>query len=248
VRDPVLATEDLYKRFGGVVATDAVSLTIAAGEVHALIGPNGAGKTTLIGQMTGEIAPDRGRVRFRGRDVTAMPVHQRARFGLARSFQVTSIIGDATVEDNAALAVQAHAGHSFRFWRPAAKDAALRQPALAALARVGLAGRAQDRARDLSHGEQRQLEIAMVLAGEPVLLVLDEPTAGMGPDESARMVEILRGLKGTLSILLVEHDMDTVFALADRISVLVNGGVIASGDPAAIRANAAVRAAYLGAC
>jgi branched-chain amino acid transport system ATP-binding protein len=246
VRDPVLATKDVYKRFGGVVATDAVNLEVRTGEVHALIGPNGAGKTTLIGQMTGEIAPDRGRIHFGGRDVTGLPVHQRARLGLARSFQITSIVNDATVEDNAALAVQARAGHSFRFWRQADTDAALRRPARAALARVGLAGRAQVRAGALSHGEQRQLEIAMALACEPLLLVLDEPFAGMGTEESARMVEILRALKGTVSILLVEHDMDAVFALADRISVLVHGRVIASGDPAAIRADAAVRAAYLG--
>jgi branched-chain amino acid transport system ATP-binding protein len=246
VRDPVLATQDLYKRFGGVVATDAVNLEVRAGEVHALIGPNGAGKTTLIGQMTGEIAPDRGRIHFGGRDVTGLPVHQRARLGLARSFQITSIVNDATVEDNAALAVQARAGHSFRFWRQADTDAALRRPARAALARVGLAGHAQVHAGALGHGEQRQLEIAMALACEPLLLVLDEPFAGMGTEESARMVEILRALKGTVSILLVEHDMDAVFALADRISVLVHGRVIASGDPAAIRADAAVRVAYLG--
>ena len=214
--------------------------------MHALIGPNGAGKTTLIGQLTGEIAPDSGRIRFDGHDVTALPVYRRSQLGLARSFQIASLFAEFTALDNVALAVQAHAGHSFRFWRAARREPELREPARDALLRVGLASRADVPVTALSHGERRQLEIAMALATRPRLLLLDEPMAGMGPEESARLVELLRQLKGGLTILLVEHDMDAVFALADRITVLVYGRVIASGAPAAIRADAAVREAYLG--
>jgi branched-chain amino acid transport system ATP-binding protein len=246
VVDALLAIEGLSKRFGGVVASDAISFALAPGELHAVIGPNGAGKSTLIGQLTGEIAPDRGRIRFGGRDITKLPVYRRSRLGLARSFQITSLFSDFTALDNVALAVQAHSGHSFRFWRAARGEVALREPAAAALDRVGLADRANTRVAALSHGECRQLEIAMALATRPRLLLLDEPMAGMGPEESARLVETLRLLKGTLTILLIEHDMDAVFALADRISVLVYGRIIASGDPAAIRADTAVRQAYLG--
>src|SRR3984885_6745464 len=246
VADALLQTEGLTKRFGGVVASDAISLGVLPGELHAIIGPNGAGKTTLIGQLTGEIAPDGGRIRFAGRDITALPVYRRSRLGLARSFQITSLFADFTALDNVALAVQAHAGHSFRFWHDARRDAALRGPAGAALDRAGLAGRADTPVADLSHGERRQLEIAMALATGPRLLLLDEPMAGMGPEESARLVATLRQLKGAVTVLLIEHDMDAVFALADRISVLVYGRVIASGDAAAIRSDPAVREAYLG--
>ncbi|MCW5730455.1 MAG: ABC transporter ATP-binding protein [Alphaproteobacteria bacterium] len=244
--DPLLRIEGLVKRFGGIVATDQVSLDIAPGELHAIIGPNGAGKTTLIGQLTGEIRPDSGRIRFQGTDITRRPTHRRSLQGLARSFQITSIFLDLTVAENVVLAVQAHAGHSFRFWRRVASDRRLQEPARAALRQVGLDARADARAANLSHGERRQLEIAMALATEPTMLLLDEPMAGMGPEESARMVETLRALKGRLTILLVEHDMDAVFALADRITVLVYGRAIATGDPDTIRANPEVRRAYLG--
>jgi branched-chain amino acid transport system ATP-binding protein len=244
--DALLQVEDLTKRFGGVVASDRISLALDRGELHAIIGPNGAGKTTLIGQLTGEITPDAGSIRFDDHDITALPVYRRSAIGLARSFQITSLFLDFTALDNAALAVQAHAGHSFRFWRDARKDGALREPARATLRDAGLGARADVLAADLSHGERRQLEIAMALATRPRMLLLDEPMAGMGPEESARLIEILRKLKGGVTILLIEHDMDAVFALADRISVLVYGRIIASGDPAAIRADPVVRQAYLG--
>ncbi len=244
--DALLEIDSLTKRFGGVVASDAISLAVPRGELHAVIGPNGAGKTTLIGELSGEIAPDDGRIRFEGGDVTLLPSWRRSRLGLARSFQITSLFADFTALDNVALAVQAHAGHSFRFWRPARGEARLREPARAALARVGLASRADVLVAKLSHGEQRQLEIAMALATGPRLLLLDEPMAGMGPEESGRMVATLRALKGELTILLIEHDMEAVFALADRITVLVYGRIIASGPPEAIRADAQVRQAYLG--
>jgi branched-chain amino acid transport system ATP-binding protein len=244
--EPLLATDKLIKRFGALVATDGVSLTVDEGEIHALIGPNGAGKTTLIGQLTGEIAPDSGRILFAGRDITAVHTHRRAGLGLARSFQITSIFLDMTALDNVALAVQVHRGHSFRFWRKARAEASLRDPAAALLARVGLAARADITAADLSHGEHRQLEIAMALASEPRMLLLDEPMAGMGPDESKRMIALLQALKGKITILLVEHDMDAVFQLADRITVLVYGNAIATGSPAAIHDNLEVRRAYLG--
>jgi len=246
VTEPLLQVAGLSKRFGGVVAADAIALDIPAGECHAIIGPNGAGKTTLIGLLAGELAPQGGNIRFEGRDMTALPVHCRSQLGLARSFQITSLFTDFTALDNVALAVQAHAGHSFRFWKDARGEAALRLPAREALDRVGLAARADTRVDRLSHGEQRQLEIAMALATKPRLLLLDEPMAGLGSDESARIVAMLRQLKGSLTMVLVEHDMETVFALADRITVLVYGRVIASGEPAAVRADAAVREAYLG--
>jgi branched-chain amino acid transport system ATP-binding protein len=246
VADALLEIERLSKRFGGVVASDAIALAIPQGELHAIIGPNGAGKTTLISQLAGEIAPDAGHIRFAGRDITGLPIFRRSQLGLARSFQITSLFLDFTVLDNVALAVQAHAGHSFRFWRDARSQSELRTPARAALARVGLAGRADVVVSNLSHGEHRQLEIAMALATTPRMLLLDEPMAGMGPDESARVVKTLRELKRELTILLIEHDMEAVFALADRITVLVYGRIIASGTPEAIRANAEVRQAYLG--
>jgi len=246
VADTLLKIDRLTKRFGGVVASDDVVLDVERGELHAIIGPNGAGKTTLIGQLTGEFTPNSGRIQFDGADITALPVHRRSALGLARSFQITSLFLDFTALDNVALAVQAHAGHSFRFWRNARSETGLREPSRAALERVGLASRADVVVANMSHGEHRQLEIAMALATNPRMLLLDEPMAGMGPEESARMVATLRELKRDLTILLIEHDMEAVFALADRISVLVYGRVIATGAPAAIRANAEVRAAYLG--
>jgi branched-chain amino acid transport system ATP-binding protein len=247
VTEPLLAIDGLTKRFGGVLASDAITLAIPAGELHAVIGPNGAGKTTLIAQLAGEIRPDAGQVRFDGHDITTLPVYRRSTIGLARSFQITSLFADFTALDNVALAVQAHSGHSFRFWRNARTDAALREPARAALARVGLTERADVLVSRLSHGEHRQLEIAMALATRPRMLLLDEPMAGMGPDESTRMVRLLCELKQEVTILLIEHDMEVVFALADRITVLVYGRVIASGTPDAIRADEEVRKAYLGA-
>jgi branched-chain amino acid transport system ATP-binding protein len=246
VPDVLLRLDGLAKRFGGVVATDDLSLDVLEGELHAVIGPNGAGKTTLLGQIAGEIRPDSGRVRFAGRDVTMLPVYRRSAIGLARSFQVTSVFLDFTALDNVALAVQAHAGHSFRFWREAARERALTEPAFAALARVGLGDRADVPAQRLSYGEQRQLEIAMALATSPRLVLLDEPTAGMGPQESARMIALLRALKTELTMVLVEHDMEAVFALADRITVLVYGRILASGTPDEVRASEEVRRAYLG--
>jgi len=246
VAEPIVQVEGLTKRFGGLLASDGIDLDLRHGEVHAVIGPNGAGKTTLLAQLTGELAPNAGRIRVDGRDITRLAVHARSHLGLARTFQITSVLPNFTAEDNVALAVQAHAGHSFRFWAKAHAVAALRQPARAVLERVGLAGRAGVLAASLSHGEHRQLEVAMALATRPRVLLLDEPMAGMGPDESARMVRMLRELKSSHAILLVEHDMDAVFALADRISVLVYGRVIATGAPADIRANAEVRRAYLG--
>ena len=244
--DPLLQIRSLTKRFGGVLACDGISLDVPAGELHAIIGPNGAGKSTLIGQLAGEISPDAGRIFFNGRDITRLPTHRRSSLGLARSFQITSLFLDLTVLDNVALAVQAHAGHSFRFWRPARSEAKLRGPGRAALARVGLESRADAVCANLSHGEHRQLEIAMALATAPRLFLLDEPMAGMGADESSRMIALLGKLKREQTILLIEHDMDAVFRLADRITVLVDGRVIASGAPDEIKADAAVRRAYLG--
>jgi len=244
--EPLLAIDGLIKRFGGLVATDNLSLDVREGEIHALIGPNGAGKTTLVAQLMGQLPCDAGRIVFAGADITHLPTHRRVSAGLARSFQITSVLRDFTALDNVALAVQAHQGHSFRFWRPAQSDASLRQPARAILEELGLGPRADTAAANLSYGEQRQLEIAMALAGDPRLLLLDEPMAGMGPDESARMVSFLQRLKGQRAMLLIEHDMDVVFALADRITVLVYGRAIATGTPPEIRANADVRKAYLG--
>jgi branched-chain amino acid transport system ATP-binding protein len=246
VADNLLTIDGLTKRFGGVLASDSITLEVARGELHAIIGPNGAGKTTLIGQLSGELTSDSGRVHFDGQDVTTLPVYARSALGLARSFQITSLFFDFTALDNVALAVQAHAGHSFHFWRNARAEEALREPARAALSRAGLAHRADEIVANMSHGEHRQLELAMALATKPRMLLLDEPMAGLGPEESARMVRTLRELKQEVTILLIEHDMEAVFALADRISVLVYGRVIASGAPDAIRANAEVRQAYLG--
>ena len=244
--EALLSVEGLTKAYGALLACDGVTLDIAPGEAHAVIGPNGAGKTTLVAQVAGELRPDAGRVLFEGHEITRTPAHRRAAQGLARSFQITSVFPRFTALDNVALAVQAHTGGSFGIWAKARADAGLRGPAQACLDRVGLAARADVPAAALAHGEQRQLELAMALAGEPRLLLLDEPTAGMGREDSARMVELLAGLKGGVAMLLVEHDMDAVFALADRISVMVGGRVIACDSPEVIRDNAEVRRAYLG--
>jgi branched-chain amino acid transport system ATP-binding protein len=246
VAEPVLQVRRLTKHFGGLTAVDRVDLDVLPGEIHAVIGPNGAGKTTLINQLSGEIRPDAGVIRFAGRDVTHLPVHARARAGMARSYQITSVFRDFSALANVALAVQARAGHSFSLWRDASRDPRLREPALTVLREIGLADRADVVAGNLAHGEQRQLEIAIALATRPRLLLLDEPMAGMGPEESARMVALLRGLKGRQTLLLIEHDMDAVFALADRISVLVYGRVLAVGAPDAIVMSPEVRRAYLG--
>lgn len=244
--EPALALIGLRKSFGSLRATDGLDLEVRPGELHAIIGPNGAGKSTMIGQITGEIRPDAGEVRMFGEDITAWPVERRALAGLGRSFQITQLLLDFTAEDNAALAVQARQGSSFRFWSNARRDQRLRIPAGAALAATGLSHRADKLVEDLSHGEMRQLELAVALALEAHLLVLDEPMAGMSVSDSKEVVDLLARLKGKVTILLVEHDMDAVFALADRISVLVAGRVVASGTVEEIRNDPRVREAYLG--
>ncbi len=244
--EPLLRVEKLVRRFGGIIATDHVSLDVAQGELHAIIGPNGAGKTTLISQLIGQLLPHSGSIRLAGRDITRVPVHRRSALGLARSFQITSLLPDFTAMDNVALAAQARDGHSFHFWRSARKVPHLRKAAQDALDRVGLSHRAGVLVSRLSHGEQRELELAVALATRPQLLLLDEPMAGLGVTESARMVKLLQELRREVSIVLVEHDMPAVFALADRISVLVYGRIIACGTPAEIRANDEVKRAYLG--
>ncbi|TMJ01654.1 MAG: ABC transporter ATP-binding protein [Alphaproteobacteria bacterium] len=244
--EPVLRIENLAKNFGGLRVTDDVTLDVMPGELHAIIGPNGAGKTTLINQISGLLAPDAGRIVFAGEDVTGMAVDRRAQRGLARSFQITSILPRFSVLENVALAVQARSGTSFRFFGNAAEDGALNAPALAALGQVGLAERAGALAGELSHGEKRALELAIALAMEPKLLLLDEPMAGTGHDEAKRLVAVLRSLKGRFPMVLVEHDMTAVFALADRISVLIYGRILASGAPAQVRADRQVVTAYLG--
>jgi len=241
-----LSLRSLIKRFGAVTATDDLSLKVAAGELHAIIGPNGAGKSTLIAQIAGELPSTSGDVLLDGQSVTALNAPARSLLGLARSFQITSLCNGFTARANVALAAQAHAGHSFRFWRSAANDSALLAAADAALAKVGLAARAETLAGALAHGEQRQLELAIALATRPRMLMLDEPMAGMSKEDSARMTDLLASLKKTCTILLVEHDMDAVFALADRVSVLVYGRCIATGTPSEIRESASVRQAYLG--
>ena len=242
----LLDVRGLTKRFGGLVATDRLDFAVARAEVHAVIGPNGAGKTTLIAQLAGTLKPDAGSIVLDGVDITGRSPHVRVAHGVARSYQVTNVFRRFTALDNAALAVQACTGSSFRFWRPARAERTLSEEAHALLARVGLQDRANVPAGALAHGEQRQLEVALALASRPRLLLLAEPMAGQGPDESERMVALIQGLKGQVTIVLVEHDMDAVFRLADRISVLVYGRVLATGTPPDIRANADVRRAYLG--
>ncbi len=244
--DAVLRIENLTKNFGGLRVTDDVTLDVMPGELHAVIGPNGAGKTTLINQISGLLGPDSGRVVFAGEDVTRMPVDRRAQRGLARSFQITSILPRFSVLENVALAVQARSGTSFRFFGRAADEDKLNAVAMNALVQVGLGERAGVAAGELSHGEKRALELAIALAMEPKLLLLDEPMAGTGHDEAERLVAVLRGLKGRFPMVLVEHDMTAVFALADRISVLIYGRILASGTPAQVRADPQVVTAYLG--
>ena len=242
----MLELRAVSKRFGGVVATDEVTLEVTRSEVHALIGPNGAGKTTLIGQISGVLATDSGRILFNGADITRLRAHARVAAGLARSYQITSIFRRYSVLDNLALAVQARSGTSFRFWRPVTAERALFDEARAIAAEIGLAARESAVAATLAHGEQRALEVGLALATRPQLVLLDEPMAGMGPQESRAMLELIQRIRSRVTVLLVEHDMDAVFRLADRITVLVNGRVVASGVPAAIRTDPAVRQAYLG--
>jgi branched-chain amino acid transport system ATP-binding protein len=246
VAEPVLRIEGLTKNFGGLRVTDDITLDVMPGELHAVIGPNGAGKTTLINQISGLLAPDAGEIVFGGETVTRLPVHARAARGLARSFQITSILPRFSVLENVALAVQARRGTSFRFFGRAAGEDGLNGPARAALAQVDLTERADVPAGALSHGEKRALELAIALAMEPKLLLLDEPMAGTGRDETERLVGALRRLKGRFPMVLVEHDMTAVFALADRISVLIYGRILASGTPEQVRADPAVVTAYLG--
>jgi len=246
VIEPLLEARHLFKRYGGLAATNDVSIDIGRGEFHAVIGPNGAGKSTLIGLLSGEIGPDGGEVRFAGESVTDLSITERARRGLVRSYQITSILPNMTVAENVSLAVQARRGHSYRIWSRARADRSLREAAETFIDQIGLSAHADTPAMELAHGHQRQLELAMALATRPKLLLLDEPMAGMSGDESLRMISVLQSIKSQLGILLIEHDMSAVFALADRITVLVYGQVIASGEPAAIRGNDDVRSAYLG--
>ncbi len=242
----VLEVSGLSKTFGALWVTREVSLSLRAGEVHAVIGPNGAGKTTLIHQISGVLLPDRGRISLRGQNITRASPQARARAGLARSFQITSVLPEFSVLENVALSVQAREGRAMRPWGRASLDRAANARGMAALERMEMADRAQHLAGALSHGEKRKLELAMAIAAEPVAMLLDEPLAGAGPEEVPRLIALLRSIKGTVAILLVEHDMDAVFALADRLTVLAEGRVIASGPPDVVRADEAVRAAYLG--
>ncbi len=243
---PILQVDDLVKRFGGVLATQNVALTVEPGEVHALIGPNGAGKTTLISQLFGELTPDAGTIRFGGQAIGSLSTADRVQRGLSRTFQITHLLREFTVLENVAMAVQVRRGHSFHFWRNARRDRSLSEAAYGILRGAGLGDRADVVVSELSHGEQKQLELAVALASEPRLLLLDEPMAGLGPVESEAMIAYLSKLKGQVAMLLVEHDMDAVFQLADRVSVLVYGRIIATGTAEEIRKNEEVRAAYLG--
>jgi branched-chain amino acid transport system ATP-binding protein len=242
----LLHVEGLRKSFGALAATVDLDLDVEPGQIHALIGPNGAGKTTLVNQLSGEILPDAGTIRFNGRTITRMKPHQRARLGLARSYQITSVFEHLSVAENLALAILAGERHNFRFWRPALNARQVRQGLPEILARFDLQGSARRPAGHLSHGEKRQLEVGMTLVGRPRLLILDEPMAGLGPGGTVELSRMIQGLKGELTILLVEHDMQVVFALADMITVLVNGENIATGTPGEIRDNEQVRRAYLG--
>jgi len=244
--DVLLQVSKLSKSFGAIHASDGVTLDVTRGQAHAIIGPNGAGKTTLIGQLAGEILPDEGSIVFKDTDITRLPMYRRTHLGIARSYQITSLFPHFSALDNVALSVQARDGDSFDFWHAARQDPALRDPAMNYLQMVGLAERATVRAAALAHGEQRQLEIAMALACRPELLLLDEPAAGMGREDTREMIALLQRLKSKVTILLIEHDMDAVFAVADRITVLVYGRVIASGTPQEIREDTAVQDAYLG--
>ena len=243
---PLLEVLKLEKRFGALKATDRVDLDIHAGEIHALIGPNGAGKTTLVNQIVGALQPDSGQVCFDGTPITGLPIHRRTALGMGRTFQITNIFNNFKVVENVALAVQAVSGHSFRFWTDVSRVAYLQETAMTILERVGLSDQANKLAATLAYGDQRKVGIAMAMAGNPRLLLMDEPMAGMGPEGTSEMVALLRTLKGNQALLLIEHDVDAVFSLADRISVLVYGKIIATGTPAQIRNHAGALDAYLG--
>ncbi len=245
-RAPLLQVTGLTKRFGGVLASDRVDLRVAVGEIHALIGPNGAGKTTLVAQIAGQLASDSGTVHFDGSDITRMVTHQRARRGLVRSFQVTRLFKSMSVLEHLALALQAAGGRTFSAWRPVRVDTALFERAEGLLERLGLASKSDWGIEQLSHGEQRVLEVGMALAGSPRLVLLDEPLAGMGLQESVAMSSLIDSLRGEVAVLLIEHDVDAVFRLADTVSVLVSGHVVASGKPEDVRRDPAVADAYLG--
>ena len=242
----LLQVRKLRKRFGGLLATDDVDLDVAAGEIHALIGPNGAGKTTLVGQVGGQLRSDGGTVHFDGTEITHLATHQRARRGLVRSFQVTRLFRSLTVAENMAVALQGCGGRTFSAWRPVAADAALHERARELLTRLGLAAKHGWSIEQLSHGEQRALEVGMTLAGKPKLVLLDEPLAGMGLQESLSMSRLIESLRREFAVLLIEHDVDAVFRLADTVSVLVNGRVVAQGTPAEVRRDRVVVRAYLG--
>ena len=242
----ILKTIGLCKQFGGITATNNIDLNINEGEIHAVIGPNGAGKTTLISQLSGDLKADKGAILFQGDLINTMSSNKRSLLGIARTFQITSLMLDMSTLENVALAVQAHSGHSYRFWQDARQDDQLIQPALKVLNQVGLLERKNIMTRELSHGEHRQLEIAMALATQPKLLLLDEPMAGMGAEETQKLIAILKTLKTGKTMILIEHDMNAVFSLADRITVMVYGKIIATGSPKEIRANQKVKAAYLG--
>lgn len=244
--DTLLHISGLCKSFGALRATDNFSFAIARGDIHALIGPNGAGKTTLVNQLSGDLRPDAGTVRFKGRDITRLKPYQRARLGIARSFQITHIFENLSVAENMGLAICAGSGHNFRFFRNWWRAATVARDLPDALDRVDLLHRAEVKACHLSHGEKRQLEVGMTLVGKPELLILDEPMAGLGPGGTVELTRLIRRLKGQVTILLVEHDMDVVFSLADRVTVLVYGENIATGTADEIRSNRAVREAYLG--
>lgn len=243
---PVLSIRGLSKQFGALVASDNVSLDVLPGKLHALIGPNGAGKSTLIGQISGFLSVDHGNISLGSRDISKLSPERRVHLGLGRSFQISNLMLEWSARRNVMLAAQAMQGGSFHFFRNVWKDESLRATADIALSEVGLLDRANVRADELSHGERRQLEFACALALKPKVLVLDEPMAGLGPEGTASMTEFLERLKSSIPILLVEHDMDAVFRLADTVSVLVYGKVIASGPPADIRNSPDVQEAYLG--
>ena len=243
---PLLHVQDLCKRFGGVQATDHVQLQVQRGEVHALIGPNGAGKTSLVSQLAGQLAPDSGRILFDGVDITRIPAHARARMGLARSFQITRLFKTFTVLEHLALALQAVQGSSLRAWAPVRRDRERFDEARALLPELGLQALADATTDALSHGQRRALEVGMAVAAKPRLVLLDEPMAGMGPDESQRMEALITHLRRSTTLLLIEHDVDAVFRLADRVSVLVSGQIVASGTPDEVRRDEQVIAAYLG--
>ncbi|BHH82785.1 ABC transporter ATP-binding protein [Desulforhopalus sp. 52FAK] len=246
MNNTVLQIQHLYKNFGAIRATSDVSFSIEKGDIHALIGPNGAGKTTLVNQLSGDILPDKGTILFNSSDITTLKAHKRAQLGISRSFQITHVFEQLTVAENMALAIHSKNGHNFRFWKRALGTSQIQKEVSIALERVDLARQSKQPARVLSHGQKRQLEVGMALVGNPELLIMDEPMAGMGTGGTQELAKLIEGLRGSVTILLVEHDMDIVFSIADTVTVLVYGEHIATGTPSEIRANPKVRSAYLG--